>query len=580
MRISKVKLNNYVCFNDAPEFELGPGINFIVGKNNAGKTALIDALCGRPGVPYKMPRYRSGPTTVTGDANVTSWTIEYQFSEHEVLQLIPKEGTANEGYRFYVPWSLLDENLTATPEENTKELIGDGFTLEVKYLGKVVDRYSFRRFDQFRINPNHDRVGLRHFVLNSDMTYRLTGESGELSLYQLEHNWKSFPDSVRNKQFRFDSQRMFDASSEPKPNMLLQSDARNLPQVVHEWKSGDDHNFNEYLGLIRRVLPDVSTVLSPPIGNRQIGLEIQFGSSSASQSFLDIPYQSCGDGTRQILAMLYVLVRYKDPVVIVIDEPQSFLHPGALRELLLVFEDYSRHQYIVTTHSPNAIMSVQKKRILLVKHEDLVSTVQGVDVADNAELEEALEELGTKRSDIFGMDAVIWVEGETDEFCIRHIMNKCGGLQDGVNILPLVHTGDLEDKNHAKVAVQIYERLSGGIGVLPSVLAFVFDKDKESSLDSLPLAYRKRVETLPRINYESFLIDPITIAQLLKKYGVEGKRDHTPDSIKQWIFENNGGHQFDSIDWLHTVNGAAFCRSCFSHWAESAMTMRKRGTAS
>ena len=46
MRISKFKLNNYVSFYDqnAQDIELGPGINFIVGKNNSGKTALIDAL--------------------------------------------------------------------------------------------------------------------------------------------------------------------------------------------------------------------------------------------------------------------------------------------------------------------------------------------------------------------------------------------------------------------------------------------------------------------------------------------------------------------------------------------------------
>ena len=51
MRITKVKLDNYVCFYDTPEFELGPGINFVVGKNNAGKTALLDAaeFCGEGG---------------------------------------------------------------------------------------------------------------------------------------------------------------------------------------------------------------------------------------------------------------------------------------------------------------------------------------------------------------------------------------------------------------------------------------------------------------------------------------------------------------------------------------------------
>ena len=44
MWIKKFRLKNYKPFLDTGEIELGRGINVIVGKNNTGKTALLEAL--------------------------------------------------------------------------------------------------------------------------------------------------------------------------------------------------------------------------------------------------------------------------------------------------------------------------------------------------------------------------------------------------------------------------------------------------------------------------------------------------------------------------------------------------------
>jgi AAA ATPase domain len=44
MYISRFQLLNYKSFRDSGVLELQPGINIIVGANNAGKTALLEAL--------------------------------------------------------------------------------------------------------------------------------------------------------------------------------------------------------------------------------------------------------------------------------------------------------------------------------------------------------------------------------------------------------------------------------------------------------------------------------------------------------------------------------------------------------
>ena len=233
-----------------------------------------------------------------------------------------------------------------------------------------------------------------------------------------------------------------------------------------------------------------------------------------------------------------------------------------------IFERYDHHQYIIATHSPAAIMSVQKKRILLVQRENMVSTVKSVEVDDNESLEEALNEIGSRRSDIFGMDTVIWVEGKTDETCFKLIMDKAGGgLPFGTNISALVNTGDLEGKQrYAELAVQIYQSLSGGVGLLPSVLAFVFDGDKQGEHSKLNNSGYK-IEYLPRQNYESYLIVPEILADILNRDAADDKcNDHTLDSVAGWIRDKEG-FDFDDPEWLETVNGKTFLGTLFNDLA-------------
>lgn len=44
MYFNEIEIENYKCFKDKVTLKLEQGINVIIGKNNVGKTALIEAL--------------------------------------------------------------------------------------------------------------------------------------------------------------------------------------------------------------------------------------------------------------------------------------------------------------------------------------------------------------------------------------------------------------------------------------------------------------------------------------------------------------------------------------------------------
>lgn len=78
-----------------------------------------------------------------------------------------------------------------------------------------------------------------------------------------------------------------------------------------------------------------------------------------------------------VLTILYVLNTESRPCRILIDEPQAFLHPDALRRLLRVFRRYEQHQFILATHSPLVVSAAGVATCTLVRQEKVRSKKHG-----------------------------------------------------------------------------------------------------------------------------------------------------------------------------------------------------------
>ena len=195
---------------------------------------------------------------------------------------------------------------------------------------------------------------------------------------------------------------------------------------------------------------------------------------------LATPLGECGTGIGQVLAMLYIVVTSETPKIILIDEPQSFLHPGAIRRLFEIFKENDQHQYIVTTHSPTVITAADPQTILLVRKDDSESIITPVDMKNSDDANIILREIGARLADVFGADNILWVEGQTEETCFPQILSAIS--QEpllGTVIRGVLNTGDF-DKRSRELTLQIYRRLSEGSGILPPAIGFIFDRERQS----------------------------------------------------------------------------------------------------
>ncbi len=114
------------------------------------------------------------------------------------------------------------------------------------------------------------------------------------------------------------------------------------------------------------------------------------------------PLGYLSDGTLRIVELLrYVL----SPVTrfLLVEEPETGLHPGLQSRLLAELEAYSLdHQWIASTHAPLVVAKVQPEEIRLVTRETGKTSVRALDSAAMSRVDEFLTNDGTLGEWVFG----------------------------------------------------------------------------------------------------------------------------------------------------------------------------------
>jgi hypothetical protein len=274
--------------------------------------------------------------------------------------------------------------------------------------------------------------------------------------------------------------------------------------------------FQELNDRLTAILPQVKRVSVRAISQGQVEIVVWSHDPSTQREDLVVPLAESGTGIGQVLAILYVVLTSNRPRTIIIDEPQSFLHPGAARKLVEFLKNYPEHQFIIATHSAAIIAAANPRTITLARFENAESTLEQLDARAEKGIQATLGELGIRLSDLFGADKILWVEGRTEEKCLPLIVEKIMRQPlMGTEILGIRQTGDLEGRDARKV-FDIYRTLAKGASLLPPAVAFVLDEEcrSEAAMRELAKLSGDLAIFLPRRMYENYLLNPAGIAEV------------------------------------------------------------------
>jgi predicted ATPase len=595
MYISGFELRNYKSFHEPRPLVLQPRFNIITGQNNAGKTALLNALslnfAGNP--------HRSEKTVpiLGATVNSTSWCdVSITTEPVEVLRILQRPTQSNWWIARPVPQSQFAQGIgwSNAGQAEVQRLLQNVFsrkTLVFQFSYQAnqnqVGNWAVKRIPTFGLydaeGPANNRP-FANFHVKPDLSFWAGGGGAVTS------DTNDFGFVIANyfqpKVYRFSAERFNIGSSLHGNNPVLRPDAANLPEVLGILQA-NTHRFAHFNTLLKTILPQIQHVSVRPAPHNPQYVEIIVWSTRKESERIDLalPLLECGTGIGQVMAILYVMLHPETAETILIDEPQSFLHPGAARKLVEVLKVHSKQQIIIATHSATIISAADPETIIVATQAEAETQLEQLDARDSKTLEICLAEIGARLGDVFGADNILWVEGATEALCFPLILNRVAKKAlMGTAIVGVRQVGDLEGRD-AKRVLEIYNSLSKGASFLPPAIGFVLDRECRNSQqqEELNRLSRNLVTFLPRRMYESYLLHPQAIVNV-----VNAIQDFhpTPITVSQVDALIRGmrlaGGYFcgqevpkDSSQWAREIDGARVLKEIFVTLSETRVSYDK-----
>lgn len=568
MRFLSVKVRNYKSILNTEELVLSPGFNTVIGENNVGKTALLEAISVHAERPYG---HVSKATKPYPSAYIEEWSmieadVVFEIDEiKEILRsldsfMIPTRKASDPSDANDVLRELLRNPRMILGWRGTAPASG---TFVIDGVAGLFSRLIRYKFDQ--------------------ETNNFVQIDGSLSPYDFPNSvFAQITQLVKNRIFLAKAERLNLAESAVGTTKELAANAENLPQVLNLLQ-GSRGKYEEFLKLVNFIFPDIKLVTSnivssPPQAKTKI---LIWGQEAAEKDNklpdrqdLAISLSESGTGVGQVLAMLYIIVSSEFPRIIVIDEPQTFLHPSAIRRLFSVFQDYSQHQYIISTHSPLAISSIAKQSILFLKKADSQTKVEIIDPTETEKLKNILLDIGVRLSDVFGTDRVLWVEGPTEERCfpliIQNLVKERYPVASVIGVLSTSELIEDKDRKSARRALEIYERLTTKSSLLPVAIGFIFDQEgrSDTEIEDLERQSKDLMSFTSRKMYENYLLIPEAIIQIFKANGKDQNTvEDIQNEINNFLVQNKFVDGIETKDWKQKVHGANLLKYLFNKFA-------------
>jgi predicted ATPase len=278
----------------------------------------------------------------------------------------------------------------------------------------------------------------------------------------------------------------------------LAQNGSNLAQVLNTISSGDRPLFAEIEKFIHTALPDIG-VLQTPLTNNNT--EVSF---RALDGGYRIRLPDMGGGIEQLLMVATVLLTTGDECTLFLEEPESHLHAGAQRFLNEKLGAGGR-QVFISTHSPVFVNSPHSRGLYQTKFDRGRTTIARL--KDTESLSIALEDIGSRNSDVLLSDAVLFVEGPGDKRVFEIWSDTLGLSLERQNVTIVPMGGGDEAARGTRIRSEVLEGISKKS---PVPHLFILDRDERSNAEVSRLqgSLHQNVYLLERRELENYLLVP------------------------------------------------------------------------
>jgi len=268
--------------------------------------------------------------------------------------------------------------------------------------------------------------------------------------------------------------------------------------------------------------------------------------------------------------MLYVVLTARFPRVIAVDEPNSFLHPKALRELLQIFSVEGKdHQYLLTAHSADVLTAIPPSLVTMFDFLDGATVIKQVKKSELASMREGLSSLGIRMTDLHGRDRVLWVEGQTEELVFPPLLRYfCPETAAGTAVLRVEHTGTFERKGvDPKEVAALYERLTSASALVPPMVGILLDRETRTQTECEKLSANSNgvLKFLEQTMLENYVLHAGAVTNVLQQHGESIEKTEVDAYLKEISVVGPGDH----------LDGAKILKLTFDKFTEARTEFKK-----
>ena len=524
MEIAYLRIQNFKSIRDMEIPEIDQAL-ILVGKNNTGKTSVLDAIgavCGG---------YRIGPQDFNERGQAVRIQVGLKMSRED-LELFHRLGRVSR-YRRYEAWyKAFCQKL---PDFKDGVLT---FTYHANRDGKVRYEDSCRKH-----NPWILQVLPRIYRINA-----------ERELAQLQNDLLMFQEDEQLQKLR-SGRCIFEQAKECRhcfqciglieqtnPEDLSAAETlRLLEYKIYQLNLSDfsrkvNENFRKNGGYeeLRFVLNFKQELFS-----------VEASAFSPHRSTWN-PVESMGKGMKSIymLSLLETYIGEADriPSLIMVEDPEIYLHPQLQKTCSeILYRLSKKNQVIFKTHAPAMLLNFTARQIRqVVLDEDHYSVV-----LPHTDISRVLDDLGYGANDLMNVGFVFIVEGKQDksrlplllERYYSEVYDEKGELLR-ISIITTNSCTNIKTYANLKYMNQVYLRdqflmIRDGDGKdreeLAGQLCGYYEERSREDLDPLPRVTRKNVLILKYYSFENYFLNP----QVMTRLGIV----KSPEAFYETLYE-------------------------------------------
>ena len=332
--ITRVEIKNYKSIGDV-SLDLGP-LTVLVGENGSGKSNFVEALRFVSDVTLEVPaaafETRGGSILalrrrVPEEASSMAFGVESR-SGSDIASYAFRLGCADDGSNPVEHERLTASGLVHPIERRAGDVVVQPPDTSLGGIAVVNDVLAIPRLAKW-------------------LPTCLFDELARVRAYAVS------PSTLREPKKRA-------------PTRLMDRDGRNLASVLQTVLAPVSGPSTELCEALARMVPDVRSVrVSEAESFLVVVVEHGLDGRREAVSF-DLSEES--DGTIRLLALLTALYQEPAPSLIAIEEPELYVHPGAMGVLCDEIRAAShRTQVLITTHSPDILDRFKPEEIRVVE---------------------------------------------------------------------------------------------------------------------------------------------------------------------------------------------------------------------